>query len=196
MKCWDAVILLCTVRIHDAFQRLHPDLLQFQEEFLDPEVRWLLSLHPDTEFQEVAQRLRECSEREGGVSALLMESPASRVYRCQWFSQEFCTKLCEELHNFDQQGFSRKQPNSLNRKGAILKDLGMDGFFQEFCTRCVRPIARLVDLLLFVFSVPPSPHSLKPSIPPPIFGVGRSTGSSTLIMGAQDWMHTTHFLCV
>ena len=95
---------------------------------------------PDLGVEAMRKRLVQCGEREG--QALLMDRPAPRVYHVRWFSEEFCTLLLEELHNFDAQRLSlRERPNSLNRRGVLLKDLGMDDFFAQFCRRCVAPVA-------------------------------------------------------
>jgi hypothetical protein len=40
-------------------------------------------------------------------------------------SPDLCKRLLEELDNFHQSGLSHQRPNSMNRNGVLLEELGL-----------------------------------------------------------------------
>merc|ERR1719334_1579450 len=55
--------------------------------------------------------------------------------------EEACYMLMEELDHFKASGLSFSQPNSMNRHGMLLEELGMENFIKKL-TDTIEPVAR------------------------------------------------------
>ena len=115
-----------------SYQRLHPELWQLCERWLDPE---LLALS------------RARSGDGSGPAAL--RQVADGVYTLRVFSREFCQLLCEELEAFAQAGLPAGKPNSMNNAGVLLDELGfgpqfLDVLLREYLNPLAASLAPLV----------------------------------------------------
>lgn len=106
-------------RIAREYVRLHPELWELREEWL----------HPD--FVALVEGAKAASERPltrgGGGGGGAWKGPTQiveGVYTLAVFSPAFCELLCEELDHFRASGLPCGQPNSMNRYGALLDELG------------------------------------------------------------------------
>ena len=48
---------------------------------------------------------------------------ADGVYQLKVFTEEFCSRLCDELDCFSQSGLPAGRPNSMNNAGVLLDEL-------------------------------------------------------------------------
>lgn len=53
-----------------------------------------------------------------------------------------CSLLLEELQHFTHSGLPRSQPNSMNRHGLLLRELGLDSLVEQLRAR-VEPVTRI-----------------------------------------------------
>lgn len=76
---------------------------------------------------------------------------AEGVYTLPIFSRAFCTLLCEELAHFQASGLPCGQPNSMNRFGALLDELGFTpAFIDPLMLDWIRPLAAALPALAAV----------------------------------------------
>jgi hypothetical protein len=66
------------------------------------------------------------------------------VFKIPVFKEDFCVKFLEEIRNFKTSGIDHEQPNSMNRHGVILDEIGFKEFFDEFRIQFIQPWARQV----------------------------------------------------
>lgn len=93
-------------RIAREYSRLHPGLWTLKEEWLHPQFVALV--------------------RSVGSSAWAPPTAlTSGVYTLPVFSARFCEMLCEELDSLKRAGLPLGQPNSMNRFGALLDEIGL-----------------------------------------------------------------------
>ena len=76
---------------------------------------------------------------------------ADGVYMLPIFSRRFCTLMCEELDAFAASGLPCGQPNSMNRFGALLDELGFTpGLIDPLMHEYVRPLCAMLPPLAAV----------------------------------------------
>ncbi|KAJ8312832.1 hypothetical protein KUTeg_010205 [Tegillarca granosa] len=102
-----------------------------QDEYLSPEFRELVNL---------------CVTGNHGIDDVIqkvLSLSAERVYSFPVFTMEFCNKLIEELTNFENGECPKGRPNTMNKYGILLNELGFD---EEFITplreKFLNPIAQ------------------------------------------------------
>ena len=108
-------------KIEAEYTRLHPSLWTLSDEWL----------HAD--FIELVHRARRAGRAHDGAhtdggGAEPFKPPrkvAEGVFALPVFSERFCQLLCEELDAFRRSGLPCGQPNSMNRHGALLDELGL-----------------------------------------------------------------------
>jgi hypothetical protein len=108
-------------KIEAEYTRLHPSLWTLCDEWL----------HAD--FIELVHRARRAGRAHDGAhtdggGAEPFKPPrkvAEGVFALPVFSERFCQLLCEELDAFGRSGLPCGQPNSMNRHGALLDELGL-----------------------------------------------------------------------
>lgn len=108
-------------KIEAEYTRLHPSLWTLSDEWL----------HAD--FIELVHRARRAGRAHDGAhtdggGAEPFKPPrkvAEGVFALPVFSERFCQLLCEELDAFGRSGLPCGQPNSMNRHGALLDELGL-----------------------------------------------------------------------
>ena len=68
------------------------------------------------------------------------KSLGSQVFTMPVFTQEFCEQLLREIKNVKGSGLPLTRPNSMNRSGVLLDDVGFTNFFDEFRAEYLQPI--------------------------------------------------------
>ncbi|XP_029367427.1 2-oxoglutarate and iron-dependent oxygenase domain-containing protein 2 isoform X2 [Echeneis naucrates] len=119
--------------IRDMYRPLHPHIYHLKESFLDPR------------FTQVVEYCRSSSATEQGLSNLLEEQPAPRVFRLPVFNRSFCEQLLEELEHFEMSAVPKGRPNTMNHHGVLLDELGFDeGFFTPLREQYLQPLTSLL----------------------------------------------------
>jgi hypothetical protein len=77
---------------------------------------------------------------EGGI--IVEESQG--VYGFDLFTDDFCAKVVETLELFDKSGLPQQRPNSMNRYGTIVNNIGMSHFMDAVQKFITRPLALLL----------------------------------------------------
>ncbi|XP_051278045.1 2-oxoglutarate and iron-dependent oxygenase domain-containing protein 2 isoform X2 [Dicentrarchus labrax] len=103
--------------IKDVYHPLHPHVYRLQESYLAPK------------FKQIVEYCRSPGASEEGLSDLLEEEAAARVYRFPVFEKSFCEELVEELEHFEQSSAPKGRPNTMNHYGILLNELGFDEGF-------------------------------------------------------------------
>ncbi|XP_061586483.1 2-oxoglutarate and iron-dependent oxygenase domain-containing protein 2 [Cololabis saira] len=103
--------------IEHSYRPLHPHIYRLQESYLTPR------------FRQIVEYCRRSDATEEGVSELLEEEAALRVYRLPVFEKSFCDELVEELEHFEQSPAPKGRPNTMNNYGILLNELGFDEGF-------------------------------------------------------------------
>ncbi|KAI3372235.1 hypothetical protein L3Q82_022750, partial [Scortum barcoo] len=119
--------------IKDMYQPLHPHVYHLQESYLAPK------------FKQIVEYCRSRDPTEEGLSELLEEEAAVRVYRFPVFERTFCEELVEELEHFEQSSAPKGRPNTMNHYGILLNELGFDaGFITPLRERFLHPLTSLL----------------------------------------------------
>ncbi|CAJ1356021.1 unnamed protein product [Effrenium voratum] len=111
-------------RIQKEYQKLHPAVYKLDTSFL----------HPD--FCELVAELRKphsASAIASFKSRKLLEEHRPGLWTFPVFSEAFCDLIEAELSNFNASGLPRTAPNSMNRFGVIMSELG-------FCEGLLDPL--------------------------------------------------------
>ncbi|XP_069135987.1 2-oxoglutarate and iron-dependent oxygenase domain-containing protein 2-like [Argopecten irradians] len=103
--------------IQNQYHHLHPEIYTLKESYFAPEFLELIDL---------------CSQSDVTADKVLnVVSPtgAERVYSFPVFTEEFCRLFMEELENFEKSDCPKGRPNTMNKYGILLNELGFDECF-------------------------------------------------------------------
>ena len=73
-----------------------------------------------------------------------MKKVGSEVYSLPVFKKDFTKNFLEELQHFKLSGIHHEQPNSMNRHGIILDEIGFKSFFDLLRIKFIQPLAQKV----------------------------------------------------
>ncbi|XP_043963906.1 2-oxoglutarate and iron-dependent oxygenase domain-containing protein 2 isoform X1 [Gambusia affinis] len=122
-----------TAAIKNTYQPLHPHVYHLQESYLAPKLKQLVAYCSSSDA---------CEE---GLTELLEDVGASRVYRLPVFEKSFCEQLVEELEHFEQSSAPKGRPNTMNHYGILLNELGFDeDFITPLREHYLQPLASLL----------------------------------------------------
>eukprot|EP00445_Apocalathium_hangoei_P043562 CAMPEP_0203973164 /NCGR_PEP_ID=MMETSP0359-20131031/99446_1 /ASSEMBLY_ACC=CAM_ASM_000338 /TAXON_ID=268821 /ORGANISM="Scrippsiella Hangoei, Strain SHTV-5" /LENGTH=361 /DNA_ID=CAMNT_0050911311 /DNA_START=28 /DNA_END=1113 /DNA_ORIENTATION=+ len=122
-----------------SYKRLHPEVYRLDRERF---------LHPA--FNELVEEMSKCPDKpraiESCVSDLTSRGLLKPLKRGIWsfpvFTAEFCDLLEAEIAHFEASGLPVARPNSMNRFGVVLRELGMcEEFLDPLVAGCLNPIA-------------------------------------------------------
>jgi hypothetical protein len=86
---------------------------------------------------------------------------APNVYSFPFFTRAFCAILAGEVKNFEASTLPRFRPNSMNRYGLILNEIGLKPFLDELCQCVMFPIGEMLfpeQLSVASSRAAPPPH--------------------------------------
>jgi len=112
-------------KIEAEYTRLHPRLWTLCDEWLHAD--FIELVHRARRAGRAHDGAHEGAPKDGG-GAEPFKPPrkvAEGVFALPVFSERFCQLLCEELDAFGRSGLPCGQPNSMNRHGALLDELGL-----------------------------------------------------------------------
>ena len=128
-------------RLAREYTPLHPELWTLKEEWL----------HPD--FVSLVRGAQAALDGTAGMSSGWQPPPqiSEGVYALPVLSERFCSLLCEELDALAASGLPCGQPNSMNRFGALLDELGFTpGFTDPLMRDWLRPLCAALPPLAAV----------------------------------------------
>jgi len=136
------------------WQQLHPEVYKFVPEYwLDPQLRRLLEgpIPWILEQENMAYCLKQCLKgnipkdapeyTEKVREMFFMPLPGVIKFRC--LSHDLCNKLVEEVKHLERNGVHLERPNSMNKNGAILTDLGFSEALQNMTDYILDPLTSL-----------------------------------------------------
>lgn len=66
------------------------------------------------------------------------------VYTLPFFSKAFCDVFLEEIIAFERSGLPWRRPNSMNKYGVVVDDIGMESIMQRMMSDVISPFASLL----------------------------------------------------
>lgn len=119
------------VQIAKEYEPLHPHLYRLQRSFLDPKFISLVDLAktPGTTVEELSK---------------VMKQHQQRMYSFPVFTSEFCQTFLSELKNFEESRLPKGRPNTMNRYGINLGELGFDNFVTSLRNDFITPLTRIL----------------------------------------------------
>jgi hypothetical protein len=103
-------------------------------EWFDPSVRDALS----------RAALVNSTDERSAILAGLLEEESAGVYSFQLFSPEFCAMFLAEVDNYKASGLPIRRPNSMNRYGLIVNEIGMYDMISVLQAKLLQPIAQYI----------------------------------------------------
>ncbi|KAK2711122.1 2-oxoglutarate and iron-dependent oxygenase domain-containing protein 2-like isoform X2 [Artemia franciscana] len=110
------------------YKRLHPEIFKLQENYFHEKFLEITKLVSNSSPDQLALQLEGNKQK--------------RYYSFPVFSNKFCDLLLEELKNFENADVPKGRPNSMNKHGVLLDELGFnEEFLNAFRTEYLQPIA-------------------------------------------------------
>lgn len=118
--------------LQHAYKPIETDVLSLKEKFLDPSFINLVDTAKSLNFEKTVQLLDVISEEK-------------QLYGFHVFTQAFCDKLIKELDHYQESPLPKGRPNSMNKYGVLLDELGFrDNFSQILRTKYLDPLAKVL----------------------------------------------------
>eukprot|EP01112_Ceratiomyxa_fruticulosa_P006972 TRINITY_DN1794_c0_g1_i1.p1 TRINITY_DN1794_c0_g1~~TRINITY_DN1794_c0_g1_i1.p1 ORF type:complete len:366 (-),score=67.43 TRINITY_DN1794_c0_g1_i1:97-1194(-) len=116
------------------YKPLHPSIYTLTPDLLDPV------------FVDTVEKYKAsgCQHKAILMSILTLETPQTGLFSFRMFSDEFSRKLIEEVDHFQDSGLPVNRPNTMNRYGAILDDMGFEQFFTDLREQYVKHFAAIL----------------------------------------------------
>ncbi|XP_014874869.1 2-oxoglutarate and iron-dependent oxygenase domain-containing protein 2 [Poecilia latipinna] len=122
-----------TAAIKNTYEPLRPHVYHLQDSYLAPKLKQLVAYCSSSDA---------CEE---GLTELLEDVGAPRVYRLPVFEKSFCEQLVEELEHFEESTAPKGRPNTMNHYGILLNELGFDeDFITPLREHYLQPLASLL----------------------------------------------------
>lgn len=118
--------------IEKSYKALLPDIYTLQEKFLSPK------------FLELVQYCKEDDAIFEGVFDYIKETDISRAYVIPVFTEEFCRMFLTEIQHFENSSLPKGRPNTMNKYGVLLDELGFDLFFTTLRQLYLTPVTKLL----------------------------------------------------
>ncbi|GFS98513.1 2-oxoglutarate and iron-dependent oxygenase domain-containing protein 2 [Nephila pilipes] len=118
--------------LQQLYKPIETNVLNLQENFLDPSFINIVNAAKSLDFEEIVQLLDVISEEK-------------QLYGFSVFSQAFCKQLIKELDHYQESSLPKGRPNSMNKYGVLLDELGFhDHFSQVLRTKYLDPLAKIL----------------------------------------------------
>ncbi|XP_010901009.2 2-oxoglutarate and iron-dependent oxygenase domain-containing protein 2 isoform X2 [Esox lucius] len=119
--------------IKEIYEPIHDHVYNLQESYLAPQ------------FKQMVDYCRGEEASEEALLCLMQTKAAPRVYRFPVFNRTFCNELIEELEHFEQSAAPKGRPNTMNKYGFLLNELGFDeGFVTPLREQYLQPLTSLL----------------------------------------------------
>ena len=139
----------------DGFAKMHAERYQIitdyipfraHAELFDSGAGWSADwLHPHLRTALHGDGLRhdDACARDERLRSLLTEC-AEGIFSFPCLNDEACDKLTDEVDAYAASGLPQARPNSMNKYGLVLNEIGMERLFDSLQERVLQPLARLV----------------------------------------------------
>lgn len=104
----------------------HPHIQNLNETFLDKD---FLEISKDSINGHVNSKVKKVLDN---------------VYSFPVFTKDFCKSFIEEIHNFKESKLPSAQPNSMNKHGVLLSELGLDPLVDSLRASFLQPLSLLL----------------------------------------------------
>lgn len=106
--------------------------------FKHPKIKTLSKSFLDKDFLEITEQSRN------GCISSKVKKVIEGVYSMPVLTKDFCKTLIEELHNFKSSNLPCEQPNSMNKHGVLMFELGLDSFIDSLRTDYLHSLSKLL----------------------------------------------------
>ncbi|XP_046572774.1 2-oxoglutarate and iron-dependent oxygenase domain-containing protein 2-like [Haliotis rubra] len=103
--------------ISATYQPRHEDIYKLKEDYLAPE------------FLDLVAQCKSEGVTADAVMKRLQPQDGSRLYKFHVFQQSFCNLFLEEIEHFENSDCPKGRPNTMNKYGILLNELGFDEDF-------------------------------------------------------------------
>ena len=110
---------------------LHPRLYQITHEFPSD---WLVN--------SMAAALADGSDK--ALRSILTEDVAGAVFSFAMVTEEFCTLLLDELAHYEASGHPVRRPNTMNRFGLVVNQIGLRPLMDALQRTCLQPLSAVL----------------------------------------------------
>lgn len=157
----DAVRQESVIAKVDQYQPLHPEIFQLQDEFLDDSFKAAVHLcrneliplldsgngSVDGSGNGEAESTERFVHRRREVLSELLTPVHRDVYIIPLFTPSFCEMLLEEVEHFERSVNADilVRPNTMNRSGVVLEQLGMKQVFDALLRDWMAPLAKVMN---------------------------------------------------
>ncbi|KAK7080925.1 2-oxoglutarate and iron-dependent oxygenase domain-containing protein 2 [Halocaridina rubra] len=119
------------MKIAKEYKPLNPHIFTLQKGYLDPKFVELVKYasDPNATYEDLVKEIRCYQER---------------IYTFPVFTKEFCNLLVNEIINFEESPLPKGRPNTMNRYGVSLGELGFDKFLTELRNVYITPLTRIL----------------------------------------------------
>ncbi|KAL5016523.1 hypothetical protein ScPMuIL_006112 [Solemya velum] len=121
------------ILIKEKYKPLHPELYKLKEKFLDPE--FLSLVRQCRDWKKLAQF---------DSTKILKQTTACHVYSLPVFTEQFCKEFVEEISHFEESEFPKGRPNTMNKYGVLLDELGFDEFVSRLRIEYLSHVTRVL----------------------------------------------------
>lgn len=73
----------------------------------------------------------------------LLREEFDGVYSFELFTPEFCKMLIEEVDNYEGTSLPRRRPNTMNKAGLIVNEIGLEGLMTSLLQHIISPISQV-----------------------------------------------------
>ncbi|GFY63334.1 2-oxoglutarate and iron-dependent oxygenase domain-containing protein 2 [Trichonephila inaurata madagascariensis] len=118
--------------LQQMYKPIETNVFNLQENFLDPSFINLVNAAKSLNFEKT-------------VHLLDIISKEKQLYGFRVFTQAFCCKLIKELDHYRESSLPKGRPNSMNKYGVLLDELGFhDHFSKVLRTEYLDPLAKVL----------------------------------------------------
>ncbi|XP_062619251.1 2-oxoglutarate and iron-dependent oxygenase domain-containing protein 2-like isoform X1 [Saccostrea cucullata] len=119
--------------ISTKYKPRHPAIYHLKEEYLASEFLDIVSFcksNKTASYDEIVSKINVC---------------ADRVYAFPFFTDEFCRLFVEEMEHFEESDCPKGRPNTMNKHGVLLNEIGFDeNFLSPLRENYLTPITSLL----------------------------------------------------
>jgi len=132
--------------IKKTYKPLHPDVYEINDNFIEPSILKCLQNNQDNSNN----NNNDVNSSSSATMTMMdqLKELVPKVFHGRILTESFSQKLLEESENFlkfaKESGLKISAPNSMNRYGLILNDMGMKETIDKFISSYLQPIIKLL----------------------------------------------------
>jgi hypothetical protein len=126
------VFLKTRQEVEMVYKKFHPEIYTLKEEYLCEGFRDAVAY----------SKRKDATIKE--LKSFLTVEEGEDIFSFPVFTGAFCSRLLEELDAYEECPVQKSRPNTMNRYGILLAELGFDSFFDKLREEYVLPLSKLL----------------------------------------------------